>query len=247
MRVLDELVSLARDLGGPNADLALLAEGNCSARADESTFWVKASGAQMAQANRDAFVRVAFQPILAALDHEALSVAETRTILNNARVEGPPEAIPSTEAFMHAVLLGIEGARFVGHTHPTDLLALLVTNAAEECAGQRLFPDEIVCCGPSVCYVPYTMPGHPLARAIRTAMEGHDQPVRTLWLQNHGLIVLGSSPVQVMSGSLMAAKVARVWLRAFATHRPLHPLTPEQVAAIDSWPDEHYRRERLGK
>lgn len=40
---LDELVELSLELGEPERDLAILAEGNTSARIDDQSFWVKAA------------------------------------------------------------------------------------------------------------------------------------------------------------------------------------------------------------
>jgi hypothetical protein len=42
--VLAQLVELSNHLGNPANDYCILGEGNTSARADEGTFWVKASG-----------------------------------------------------------------------------------------------------------------------------------------------------------------------------------------------------------
>jgi len=44
-QLLEELVEMSRKLGEPAADCVILGEGNTSARIDEETFWVKASGA----------------------------------------------------------------------------------------------------------------------------------------------------------------------------------------------------------
>ena len=58
--VLDELVGMSAELGDPSRDLAILGEGNTSVRADEETFWIKASGTELARASRESFVRVRF-------------------------------------------------------------------------------------------------------------------------------------------------------------------------------------------
>jgi rhamnose utilization protein RhaD (predicted bifunctional aldolase and dehydrogenase) len=47
---LDELVVLSLELGDPARDLAILAEGNTSARIDANSFWVKASGTSLSRA-----------------------------------------------------------------------------------------------------------------------------------------------------------------------------------------------------
>ena len=72
-------VEPARFLGNPDLDCAILAEGNVSARADDDSFLVKASGFEMASISSTGFVKVAFQPILAALDRERPAIRRCET------------------------------------------------------------------------------------------------------------------------------------------------------------------------
>jgi rhamnose utilization protein RhaD (predicted bifunctional aldolase and dehydrogenase) len=120
---------------------------------------------------------------------------------------------------------------------------------ASEICKQRLFPDEVVCCGPESAFVPYADPGLPLAKAIRSSVEAYVQAwgavPKTIWLQNHGLIALGRSRAEIESASLMAAKAAEVWLGALSTKRKLCPMTSAQVERIHYRPDEHYRQKLL--
>jgi rhamnose utilization protein RhaD (predicted bifunctional aldolase and dehydrogenase) len=246
---LADLVALSRVLGSPEHDLAILAEGNASAQADEGTFFVKASGFSMRGIDPEGFVLAHSRPILEALDGPDLSDDAVRALLSNCRVHKGSPRLPSVETFMHAYLLSLPDVNVIGHTHPTPLISLLSIEDADEIARKRLFPDEIVLCGPESCYVPYADPGLPLAQAIRKAVVRYAERLssvpKTIWLQNHGLIVLGKSSREVESGTLMAAKAARAWLGALSTGRPLHPLSPSQVARIHTRPDEHYRQKLL--
>lgn len=62
---LDELVELSLELGEPERDLAILAEGNSSARIDDRSFWVKASGTSLARAaHPDDYVAMRIAPLL---------------------------------------------------------------------------------------------------------------------------------------------------------------------------------------
>ena len=113
----------------------------------------------------------------------------------------------------------------------------------------RLFPDEIVCCGPATCWVEYVAPGLPLARAIRErvrafAKEHGDLP-KILWLQNHGLIALGKTANEAESATMMAVKAARIWQAALALQKEPTTLTADQVRQIYTWPDEHFRQKLL--
>ena len=64
-------------------------------------------------------------------------------------------------------------------------------------------------------------------------------------IQNHGLIVLGKSPQQVLDVTAMAVKTARILLGACAAGGP-HFLSERDVARIHTRPDELYRRQQLG-
>lgn len=244
-----ELVSLARTLGDPAADLAILAEGNVSAREDDESFQVKASGFSMRTIGPEGFVQVRFAPILQALSAGPLTDAQVRECLAESRVQRASPAMPSVETFMHAFLLGLPDVQVIAHTHPTPLLSLLSIDGAEAIAGQRLFPDEIVCCGPASCFVPYVDPGLPLAveiqRCVTEFVEKRGEAPKTIWLENHGLIALARNARDAESASLMAVKAARVWLNALASGRPIRPLSPEQVDRIHTRPDEHYRQRLL--
>lgn len=248
-KILEDLVRLSQALGSNNQPLAILAEGNVSGVADEESFWVKASGMNLGRADISSFVLVKSKPIMDSLLFPPLTDADTKSVLTSALVESDTHLRPSVETFMHAYLLNLPEVNFVGHTHPTPLLSLLATEGAHELAKQRVFPDEVVCCGPATAFVEYVDPGLALALAIRTAVETFVEEwgtiPKTIWLQNHGLIALGKSCAEVESATLMALKSAQVWLGALSTHRKLRPLTKSQVERIHTRPDEHYRQNLL--
>jgi rhamnose utilization protein RhaD (predicted bifunctional aldolase and dehydrogenase) len=246
---LAELVALARNLGDPTNDLAILAEGNVSGRLDNGVFLVKASGFSMRPIGPDGFVEVLSSPILAAMDGVTLDDNGVKGLLAASRAHAEVTLMPSVETFMHAYLLELPDVNVIGHTHPTPLVALLSMDGVDEIARQRIFPDEVVCCGPESCYVPYADPGLPLAQAIRAAVEDYARRQgmipRTIWLQNHGLIALGKTVREVESATYMSAKAARVWLAALASGRTIRPLTNANIARIHTRPDEHYRQKLI--
>lgn len=246
---LRELIELSNELGRPELDYCILGEGNTSARADDSSFWVKASGSELRSANASSFVRVAMDRVLALLSGPDLGDQAIKEALEAAKVDPAAAGRPSVETVLHAACLSLEGVRVVGHTHPTAVNALTCSAAfAEACAG-RLFPDEIVLCGPASLLVPYTDPGLPLARAVQSRLAGyvreHGEPPKVILLQNHGLFALGRSAREVAGITAMAVKAARVLLGTYAAGGP-HFMPPEAVARIHTRPDEAYRRRKLG-
>lgn len=247
--ILEQLINLSRNLGDPALDLAMLGEGNTSARADADTFWVKASGAPLRTMDANGLVRVRFEPVLALLENDSVSDAQIRKGLEAARLDPQTVALPSVETFLHALALQIDNVNFVGHTHPTAINAILCSRSVTEAISGRLFPDEIVYCGPASVYVPYTDPGLPLARAVRRAVaafgDSWGQPPKVILMQNHGFIALGKTANDVENITAMAEKAARVLLGTYALGGP-HFLTLEQVERIHTRPDEHYRKSIWG-
>lgn len=253
---LERLVSLSNDLGDPRRDFAILGEGNTSARADGGTFWVKASGTSLGTIDKTGFVRVAFGPVLAMLDGPDLTDEQIDRRLLEAKVDpvtgsgaAPDDGVhPSVETVLHASCLSLEGINFVGHTHPAAINAVTCSTDFEAAVSGRLFPDEIVVCGPAPAIVPYTDPGLRLARevgaTIRRYVEERNELPRVVLMQNHGLIALGKTARQVENITAMAVKAARVLAGTYQFGGPRF-LSEEEVARIHTRPDEDYRRKIL--
>jgi rhamnose utilization protein RhaD (predicted bifunctional aldolase and dehydrogenase) len=249
-RTLDLLVALSNRLGDPAHDYAILGEGNTSARADHETFWVKASGAELRSAGPAHFVRVRFAPVLEMLEAGELTDAAVKRGLGRAKVDADTDAPhPSVETLLHAVCLQLQGVSFVAHTHPTAVNSVVCSSAFAEALRARLFPDQIVVCGPASVVVPYVDPGAPLAREVRRRVQDfvreHGEVPRTVYLQNHGLVALGASPTQVEGITAMADKTARILIGAYALGGP-RPMEAAAIARIHSRPDEHHRQRVLG-
>jgi len=248
--VLDQLVAMSRRLGAPERDLVLLGEGNTSARAGDATFFVKASGSQLATADRDAFVEVRSADVLAMLDAGDLPDDEIIRRLMAARVDQESRRRPSVETVLHAHLLRLEGVAFIGHTHPTSVLSLLCAKQGRQAIAGRLFPDEVVCCGVEPAYVEFTDPGIPLARAARDAAEAYMEKwgfrPKAILLENHGLFALGGAPPEVEAITFMWDKVARVLAGTQQFGGPRH-LSARTVDRIFTRPDEKYRERELSR
>jgi rhamnose utilization protein RhaD (predicted bifunctional aldolase and dehydrogenase) len=250
--ILAQVITLSHNLADPALDYVILSEGNTSARAGADTFWVKASGTELRTIDRAGFVRVSFERVLNILDDPDLDDEAVKQQLDVARVE--PESTggvrPSVETVLHAICLSLEGISFVGHTHPTAINALTCSAAFETAVSGRLFPDEIVICGPAPVVVPYTDPGVPLARTVRRLInqyiEAYYEVPKVILMQNHGLIALGRSADQVENITAMAVKTARVLLGTYALGGP-HFMTSQAVERIHTRPDEAYRRKLLGE
>lgn len=248
-QVLQQLVEMSRTIAQPGWDCIILGEGNTSAKVDEESFWVKASGAHLATAGPEGYVRCRLATVLEFLASEEASDEAVTEALSTAAME-PPGLRPSVETMMHAYLLSLPGVSFVGHTHPTEINALTCSVRGEELArGGRLTPEEVVFCGPATCWVPYTDPGIGLARAVRESVEAflqvHSSCPRVIFMQNHGLLVTGKNPEEILSTTQMTVKAVRT-LRATMDFGGPRYLPPQETARIDTRPDEAFRKKVSG-
>jgi rhamnose utilization protein RhaD (predicted bifunctional aldolase and dehydrogenase) len=248
--ILQELIALSRSLGDPARDLAILGEGNTSARVDDRTFFVKASGKELRTADESSFVAVSLPRALDVLNGPDLDDAQVREALVRSKADDTVTLMPSVETFLHGYLLSLPGVNWVGHTHPAAVNSLLCSAVSREAVSGRLFPDEIVCCGPAVVYVEYTDPGLPLARHLRQRVEefidAHNMAPKVILMENHGFIATGKTTRDVETATSMYVKTARILLGTYAMGGPRF-LTPENVARIHTRPDEHYRQRQIGQ
>lgn len=246
---LKELVRMSQELGQPHNDYVILGEGNSSARVDDGSFWVKASGTSLNGIEEAGFVQVNFAPVLAMLDDELPDTAVKEALLA-AKVDADTEIRPSVETTFHAVALTTGEANFVGHTHPAAVNSILCSKYAEEAVSGRLFPDEIVVCGPAPVFMPYTDPGIPLAVVMRDKIKAYQDEYgrspKLIHMRNHGMVALGQTADEVLRITAMAVKTARILLGAYAVGGP-NFLSPDDVARIDTRPDEHYRQKMLAQ
>lgn len=243
---LDEIIALSIRLAQAR-DLIILGEGNTSVSIDQEQFFIKVSGTQLGTANEQSFVPVNKQHILKMLEQEQLSDAEIKTGLLDAVCDNS-ERKPSVETMFHAYLLSLPNINFVAHTHPTALNMILCSKNAEQLMQGRLFPDEIVCCGPEPVFVKYEDPGHLLAQRIREGCEAYIQqwgePPKSILMQNHGLIAIGKTAAQVEATTLMWDKTARI-LTGATLLGGANYLSPANVARINTRDDEKEREKQL--
>jgi rhamnose utilization protein RhaD (predicted bifunctional aldolase and dehydrogenase) len=245
---LEALVAMSLEIGRPERDLVILGEGNTSADVGDGTFWIKASGTQLPQAAPDCFVRLHTDPVCAIAERATCSDDDFKALLEAARVDSTDPRRPSTETVLHALAIREMGVRFIAHTHPVAVNAIMCSIYAQEAVRGRLFPDEIVVCGPAPAYVPYVDPGFELAVGVRRTMHAYadewGMAPKVIVMQNHGLIALGGSPQEVDNITAMYVKTCRVLLGTYAVGGPRF-LGDENVDRIHTRPDEGYRRRAL--
>jgi rhamnose utilization protein RhaD (predicted bifunctional aldolase and dehydrogenase) len=248
-KILKRLTWLSHELGREDRQLAILGEGNVSADLGDGTFYVKASGSQLATINAGGFTRVNMAPILGALDQPDKTDDEVRGVLGASCVD-KKASLPSVETFLHAICLKEGGARWVGHTHPVSVLKILCSKLGAGPFRRHIFPDEIVVCGRHLAVVPYVDPGIRLAVALRESLRhflaGHHTAPRVILMVNHGPVILGQTERDVLNTMLMLDKWAAILSGIYRVGEPQY-LEEKKADRIEDRPDEHYRRGIIGK
>lgn len=246
--VMQQLIDLSCYLGDPTNNFVILGEGNTSARIDEDTFWIKASGTTLRDIDADGFVAVSISKVTAILDDESAGDEDVTRVLKEALTDPDETRRPSVEVMLHALLLRYPEYAFVGHTHPTYTNALLCSQKAEEAAMGRMCPDHIVVMAHKSVFVPYVDPGLVLAREVKKRVEAYVEEEgvlpRAIMMQNHGMIAMGDSPKAVSNITDMAEKMSVAITGAYAMGGPRF-MSPEHVDRIYTRPDEKYREKAI--
>ncbi len=240
---LNALLAMSLELGKPENDYIILAEGNTSTQTAPDEFYVKASGYSLRDCTLESFVPCQIEATLALLDDLN---AELTAALDSLKSDPADKRRPSIEVVLHALMLTLGGAKFVGHTHPTAVNAVLCSVNAERAIKGRVFPDEVVLCGPESVWIPYTDPGLPLAREVRWRIQEfrdkyQGMPPKVIMMQNHGMIALGQSAREVEQITQMTVKAVRILQGTFALGGPRY-LSEEDIMHLWKRPDEIYRR-----
>lgn len=245
--LIEQLIWLSHELGREDRQLAILGEGNTSARCDDGSFWVKASGSQLSNITPQGFSHVDTEAILGLMERTELDDEALGPALMQALVD-PNHRRPSVETFLHALCLREAGVNWVAHTHAVSVNQVLCSRQGADPFRGHLFPDGIVVCGRYPAVVPYVDPGFALALAVRDELrryqDDHGHAPKLLLMVNHGLVALGQSAQEALNITMMADKWAKVIVGTYALGGPTF-LPEDQAERIDSRLDEHYRRRQL--
>lgn len=248
--VMEQLVDMSRYLGDPGRGYVILGEGNTSARIDDDTFYVKASGTTLSGIGPEGFVAVSISRVTEILEDESAGDAEVTRALKDALVDPAEQRRPSVETILHALLLKYPEYRFIGHTHPVHTNMLLCSVSAETAATGRVCPDHIVVMAHKSVYIPYVDPGLVLAREVRRRVREYIEQEgvlpRAILMQNHGFIAMGDSTKAVMGITDMAEKMSHIIVGTYAMGGPRF-MSEQDIARIYTRPDEKYREKAINQ
>ena len=179
---MEKLVEISRYYG-QNKEYIIAGGGNTSVK-DSDRLMIKASGFSLENIDQDGFVP---------LDRKKLALITSKTYsqdplqreqqvkedLLNSRIDS--ELRPSVESSLHDLI----EYKYVVHTHPTFINALLCSKEVETQV-KNLFPEEYL-------YVKYVDPGYILFKYVEEEIAKYEgrfnkQP-QVILMQNHGVFV----------------------------------------------------------
>ena len=243
--VLDELVAMSRYLGDPEKPYVILGEGNTSARIDDDSFYVKASGTTLEGCSGGDFLPVSISKVLEVLDDPNAGDDDVDQVLRAAVLDPEEKRKPSVETMLHALLLQYPEYAFAAHSHPVATGGILCSVNAEAAMAGRTCPDHIVVLGHKSVWVPYVDPGLVLAREVRERVRRFidEEGVlpRAIMLQNHGSIAMAENAKKTIAITQMTEKASQIILGSYSMGGP-HFMDPENVDRIYTRPDEAYRQ-----
>ncbi len=179
-----ELIELSHEYGN-DKEFVIGGGGNTSWK-DEQYLYVKASGTRLGTLTEQQLIRIDRKALDRVLQGEFPENPYQRDQLileamMKCCIGNTMNLRPSVETPLHHLI----GYRYVIHTHPTRINALL---CSRDCRGvvERIFPKEVL-------YVEYTDPGYVLFRKLQSEIDGyrkqfgHDPEV--ILVQNHGAFI----------------------------------------------------------
>jgi len=99
--------------------------------------------------------------------------------------------------------------------------------------------------GKESIFIPYTDPGVKLAQKVEKEIEifldKHGERPKSIYLQNHGFVALGSTPTEVENITLIANKAAKIRFGAMIGGG-INNLSKKAIDKIAQRPDEKYRQ-----
>ena len=186
--------------GGGNTSLKTRLRDRLGDEVD--VLYVKATGADMAEADAAGFCAVRLEPMrrLRALDR----IGDIELVaIERANLIDPAAPNPSVEMMLHAFL----PHKFIDHTHATAVLSVIdQPDGEQKCA-------EVF--GGRLGFVPYLMPGFGLAKKAIEVFE-RDKPRDGLVLSKHGIVTWGDTAREAYERMIEMVSLAEAFI---ARHR----------------------------
>jgi L-fuculose-phosphate aldolase len=151
----------------------------------------------------------------------------------------------SMELSFHMYLYKTFDIKYIAHTHPTNLLKILVSDKIYKFANKRMFPDQVIFNGRKSCVIPYAKPGEPLMNMMKIYLEEFIKKENffpnIILLKNHGVITCGKTVTECVYATEICEKSAEIFMSKFKPEF----LTENEVYELLEDDKEIYRIQQL--
>lgn len=229
---LSELIDLSHAIGQHPSRMALWHEGACAMKISGGGLAVSRRGAHLAALTAGDVVRMDLEKTAELI---LLDTVSEETI---AEVQSAPGAAsPSLDAILFAWLLSLDENKFAVHVQPVEVNQILGSPRARQFAERRTVAHEVPARGVASALMPYADPGLPLAKEVKRKLalwrDRYKVVPKLLFIQNHGMIVLGNSREEILLTTELTVKSAQVFIGAALMGGPAF-LTPDNVQHLET-------------
>jgi ribulose-5-phosphate 4-epimerase/fuculose-1-phosphate aldolase len=235
--LINEILTLGQSLGNHPGRLILAEEGSLGARISDNRLAVTRRGAHVAHLEATDFVHFDLQRLNEVIAQDPVLAED----LAGAQLHGEQGMEPHEDLTLFAWLLGLDPAiRVAVHIHPAIVDQITASPRARQFADRRTVHNEVLALGSASLLINYADPGLGLTREIQKKMilwrDRNKSVPRVILVQNHGVILLGSTGLAVLRSVEALLKYAELFVGASLLGGPVF-LTPQAITQIE----QHHR------
>jgi ribulose-5-phosphate 4-epimerase/fuculose-1-phosphate aldolase len=235
--LINEILELGHALGKHPGGLVLAEEGAMAARITDTRIAVTRRGAHLAELTAGDLVHYDLAKLGAVIGMEPVLPED----LAGTQLHAAYGAEVDDDLTLFAVLLALDPAlRVAAHIHPVIVDQITASPRARQFADRRTVHNEVLALGSASLLVNYTEPGLPLTREIQKKLilwrDRNKSVPRVILVQNHGVILLGTSSEALLRSIEALLKYAELFTGASVLGGPVF-LTPQAITQIE----QHHR------
>jgi ribulose-5-phosphate 4-epimerase/fuculose-1-phosphate aldolase len=235
--LINETLALGHSLGNHPARLILAEEGSLASRITDTRIAVTRRGAHLAELAAGDLVHFDLARLSDVIALEPVLPED----LAGAQLHADYGAEVHEDLTLFACLLALDPTlRVAVHIHPVIVDQITASPRARQFADRRTVHNEVLALGSASLLVNYADPGIPLTREIQKKMilwrDRNKSVPRVILVQNHGVILLGSTSLGLLRSIDALLKYAELFAGASLLGGPVF-LTPQAITQIE----QHHR------
>jgi rhamnose utilization protein RhaD (predicted bifunctional aldolase and dehydrogenase) len=229
---LTELIELSHAIGRHPSRMVLWDEGACAMNSGGKLF-VSRRGAYLTALTPGDMVEMDLAKVTGMVSLDAVKeeqIAEAQA--------GAGTLKPSLDAILFAYLFSLVEKKYAVHVQPVEINQIIGSPRARQFAERRTVAHEVIARGVSSMLTAYADPGLPLAKEVKRKLvlwrDRYKMIPNLIMVQNHGMIILGNSPEEILREAEMTIKSAQIFIGAAVMGGPAF-LTPDNVLHLEAF------------